>query len=109
MQQPTGSDQNRTTTFFTAGTAFAPPDQVNKGLDRAARLFNLYGAAKLGATDVNIVLVLHSEATQSIKGEFYQPRFAAYQNANRELQQAGSRVLACGQALNLLDFHVQDS
>src|SRR5690554_582109 len=63
VQQPAGSDQYRTTTFFTMGIAFAPPGQVNKGLARAVRLFNRLGPTKLGATDVNIVLVLHSGAT----------------------------------------------
>jgi intracellular sulfur oxidation DsrE/DsrF family protein len=90
-------------------TAAATPDQVNKGLDRAARLLNLYGAAGLAATDVNIVVVLHGEATQSIlKDEFYQPRFGVQQNPNRELieklQRAGVEVMVCGQALNYKGF-----
>ncbi|TXT22337.1 MAG: type 11 methyltransferase [Planctomycetota bacterium] len=90
-------------------TADAKPSDVNKGLDRAARLLNLYGAAGLKASDVKIVVVLHGEATKSaVNDEFYQPRFGVERNPNlpliRELQKAGVELFVCGQALNYKGF-----
>jgi len=90
-------------------TADAKPSDVNKGLDRAARLLNLYGAAGLKASDIQIVIVLHGEATMSaLSDEFYQPRFNVERNPNlpliRELQKAGVEFFVCGQALNYKGF-----
>jgi ubiquinone/menaquinone biosynthesis C-methylase UbiE/intracellular sulfur oxidation DsrE/DsrF family protein len=86
-------------------TTPAAPDAVNKGLDRAARLINLYGAAGLKAADVRVVVVLHGEATKSVlRDDFYQPRYGVDGNPNRPLiealRQAGVEVFVCGQALN---------
>lgn len=90
-------------------TADAHSDKVNKGLERAARLLNLYGVAGLKATDVKIAIVVHGEATRSVlNDEFYQGRFQARQNPNlpliRELIKAGATVSVCGQALNYKGF-----
>jgi ubiquinone/menaquinone biosynthesis C-methylase UbiE/intracellular sulfur oxidation DsrE/DsrF family protein len=90
-------------------TADAKPGDVNKGLERAARLLNLYGARGLKATDVKIAVVLHGEATKSaLNDAFYGPRFGLEKNPNlplmRELQQAGVEVFVCGQALNYKGF-----
>lgn len=90
-------------------TADAKPADVNKGLDRVARLLNLYGVAGLKAQDVTITIVLHGEATKSVLNDAaYQARFQVAENPNllliRELQQAGVEVLVCGQALNYKSF-----
>lgn len=90
-------------------TSDAKPSDVNKGLDRAARMLNLYGAAGLKASDIQIVVVLHGEATKSaLNDEFYQPRFGVERNPNlpliRELQKAGVELFVCGQALNYKGF-----
>ena len=86
-------------------TADSKPTDVNKGLDRVARLLNLYGAAGLKAQDVKIAVVLHGEATRSaLSDAAYKARFQIEQNPNlpliHELQKAGVEVLVCGQALN---------
>lgn len=86
-------------------TADAKPADVNKGLERAARLLNLYGAAGLTSKDVTITIVLHGDATKSVLNDAaYKTRFDIDQNPNlpliRELKQAGVEVLVCGQALN---------
>lgn len=86
-------------------TADAKPADVNKALDRVARLLNLYGAAGLKAQDVKIAIVLHGDATKSVLSDAaYKTRFQVEQNPNlpliRDLQQAGVEVLVCGQALN---------
>lgn len=90
-------------------TADAKPADVNKALDRVARLLNLYGAAGLKAQDVKIAIVLHGDATKSVLSDAaYKTRFQAEQNPNlpliRDLQQAGVEVLVCGQALNYKGF-----
>ncbi len=90
-------------------TADAKPGDFNKGLDRAARLLNLYGASGLKSSDVRIAVVLHGEATKSIlSDESYHKRFGVERNPNlpliRELQEAGVEVLVCGQALNYKNF-----
>lgn len=86
-------------------TADAEPAQINKGLERVARLLNLYGAAGGTSSDVTIAIVFHGEATRTILAdESYRKRFDVEANPNlpllRELQKAGVEVLVCGQALN---------
>ena len=90
-------------------TADTKPAEFNKGLDRVARLLNLYGAAGLKSHDVKITIVLHGEATKSVLNDAaYNERFQVERNPNlpliRELQKAGVEVLVCGQALNYKGF-----
>ena len=85
-------------------TADAKPADANKGLERAARLLNLYGAAGLKAEDVKVVVVLHGEATKAaLTDAAYKTRFGAEANPNlpliRALKKAGVEVFVCGQAL----------
>ena len=81
------------------------PEEVNKGLDRAARLLNLYGTAGLKASDISVTVVLHGEATKSVlSDEAWESRLQIKQNPNlpliRVLQKAGVEVMVCGQALS---------
>lgn len=90
-------------------TADSKPDEANKGLDRVARLLNLYGTAGMKTSDVKIAMVLHGEATKSVLSDAaYKTRFEVEQNPNlpliRELQKAGVEVFVCGQALNYKGF-----
>ncbi|MCA9220260.1 MAG: DsrE family protein [Planctomycetales bacterium] len=90
-------------------TADTKPTEPNKGLDRAARLLNLYGSAGRDASDIAITVVLHGEATKSIlNDESYKKRFEVNQNPNLpligKLKAAGVEVLVCGQALNYKGF-----
>ncbi|HWL07817.1 MAG TPA: methyltransferase domain-containing protein [Planctomicrobium sp.] len=90
-------------------TANTPPESVNKGLERTARLLNLYGTSGLQATDLRIAVVLHGEATKSVlNDDFYRARFHVERNPNlpliRELQKAGVEIFVCGQALNYKGF-----
>lgn len=85
-------------------TADGPPANINKGLDRAARLINLYGASGLKSSDVKIVVVLHGAATRAaLRDADHRRRFEG-PNPNLELiaalREAGVDVLVCGQALN---------
>jgi len=85
-------------------TADAKPGDVNKGLERVARLLNLYGSAGLKASDVKVVVVFHGEATKTVLSDSaYKAKFGTDKNPNLavigDLQKAGVEVFVCGQAL----------
>jgi ubiquinone/menaquinone biosynthesis C-methylase UbiE/intracellular sulfur oxidation DsrE/DsrF family protein len=80
------------------------PEEVSKGLDRAARVLNLYGVSGLQVSDVKITVILHGEATKSVLTDAaWESRFQVAKNPNlpliQSLQKAGVDVLVCGQAL----------
>ncbi len=106
VAKPMGAEQPRAGAKVVFDvTADAKPADVNKGLERAARLLNLYGTAGLKSKDVTIAIVLHGDATKSaLNDAAYKTRFDIDQNPNlpliRDLKQAGAEVLVCGQALN---------
>lgn len=90
-------------------TADAKPADLNKGLERVARLLNLYGSVGFKASDVKIALVLHGEATKSaLVDDAYKQRFGTPRNPNlaliAELRKAGVEVFVCGQALAYKGF-----
>jgi intracellular sulfur oxidation DsrE/DsrF family protein len=90
-------------------TADTKPADVNKGLERVARLLNLYGSAGLKASDVKIALVVHGEATKSVLADdIYRSKFATDKNPNLavigELRKAGVEIFVCGQALAYKGF-----
>jgi len=94
-------------------TADAKPADVNKGLERVARLLNLYGSAGLKASDVNVAVVLHGDATKSVlSDDVYQAKFGTDKNPNLavigDLQKAGVEVFVCGQALAYKGFKERD-
>lgn len=94
-------------------TVDAKPGDVSKGLERAARLLNLYGQAGLSYRDVRIAVVLHGEATKSVLADAaYAGRFGNDRNPNlpliRLLQEHGVEVTVCGQALNYKGFSRND-
>jgi intracellular sulfur oxidation DsrE/DsrF family protein len=85
-------------------TADAKPTDLNKGLERVARLLNLYGSTGMKASDVKIALVMHGEATKSVlANDAYRSKFGTDKNPNlaviAELRKAGVEVFVCGQAL----------
>jgi intracellular sulfur oxidation DsrE/DsrF family protein len=94
-------------------TADSKPADLNKGLERVARLLNLYGSAGLKASDVKIALVMHGEATKSVlAGDVYRSKFGTDKNPNLavigELRKAGVEVFVCGQALAYKGFGEAD-
>ncbi|MHC5537854.1 DsrE family protein [Singulisphaera rosea] len=85
-------------------TSDSKPVDLNKGLERVARLLNVYGAAGLKASDVKVALVLHGDATKSVLSEMaYKGKFGGAKNPNLAvidaLRGAGVEVFVCGQAL----------
>lgn len=94
-------------------TSGGGPSEVNKGLERAARLLNLYGTAGLGASDVTIAVVLHGEAAKSsLDDVHYAKRFGIEANPNlallSELDKAGVEVVVCGQSLHAKGFAMDE-
>jgi len=85
-------------------TASAKASEINPGLERAARLLNLYGAAGLKATTVQIAIVLHGDAAATaMTNEAYAKQYAGEKNPNialiAKLRESGVEVLICGQTL----------
>lgn len=81
------------------------PGELNKGIERAARLLNLYGANGLKAGDVQIAIVLHGDATPAVlSNAAVSTRFQLAENPNlpliAKLRESGVDVQVCGQALN---------
>jgi intracellular sulfur oxidation DsrE/DsrF family protein len=94
-------------------TADAKPGEVNGGLERVARLLNLYGAAALTARDVKVAAVLHGEADKAVLNDAaYAARFKVAANPSlpliRDLKKAGVEVFVCGQSLHKLGFKLKE-
>jgi intracellular sulfur oxidation DsrE/DsrF family protein len=94
-------------------TADAKPGDVNKGLEKTARLLNLYAGAGLPERDLKVTVVLHGEATKAVLNDkAYAGRFDAKENPNlpliRELRKAGVEVFVCGQALHSKKFQAYE-
>ncbi|HVJ80510.1 MAG TPA: DsrE family protein [Planctomycetia bacterium] len=81
----------------------ANPVSVNPGLDRAARLVNLYGASGLRAVDLQLAVVLHGEAATAALSESSHRARVGASNPNLPLlvvlRRAGVEVAVCGQTL----------
>ncbi|WP_437188326.1 DsrE family protein [Planctomicrobium sp. SH668] len=76
------------------------PEEVNAGLERAARVLNLYGAGGMNTRDVQISLVLHGDAAFCVQTD---ASATDSKNPNRELiaalNRAGVEIFVCGQTL----------
>lgn len=86
-------------------TAGSKPAEVNIGLERVARLFNLYGTAGKSVRDLTVTVILHGDATTAVlKDDVYRSRFDGVANPGlpliQKLREAGVQVLVCGQALH---------
>ncbi len=84
-------------------TAATKPGEVNAGLERAARVLNLYGAAGLKASDAKIAIVLHGDAAQAAVSDKALLATGTEANANlpliAQLHRAGVDIMVCGQTL----------
>ena len=94
-------------------TAGAEPGAANPGLDRAAKVLNLYGAAGLTAGDVKLAVVLHGAAVRAVlSDDSYRASAGRAVNPNlpliRALRKAGVEVFVCGQALHAAGYTEAD-
>lgn len=87
-------------------------DGVNIGLWKIARTLNLLKAGKISSEKIDIVAVIHGEATYSVlTNKKYNEKFGK-QNPNIELmkllKENGVRVFVCGQATAARDIEKKD-
>ena len=84
-------------------TAAAPAGKVNRGLESAARLVNLYAKEGLAAARPQIAVILHSNATSAALADLAHERTGGGSNPNRELVEKllenGVEVWVCGQSV----------
>lgn len=85
-------------------TAETKDGAPNKGLDRAAKLLNLYGLDERKASDVSIAIVLHGGATRSALSDDATKKLELGESNPdlkpiEKLRAAGVEVLVCGQSL----------
>jgi intracellular sulfur oxidation DsrE/DsrF family protein len=84
------------------------PEEVVPGLERAARLLNLAGAAGLKPGDVKLSVVLHGDALRAaLRNDVHREKFGV-DNPNAEvlpmLRKAGVEIVVCGQSLGRAGF-----
>jgi intracellular sulfur oxidation DsrE/DsrF family protein len=84
-------------------TSAAPAGKVNRGLESAARLVNLYAQEGLAAGRPQIAVLLHFNATPAALIDTAHERAGGGSNPNRELVEkllaAGVEVWVCGQSI----------
>jgi len=84
-------------------TSAAPAGKVNRGLESAARLVNLYAQEGLATSRPQIAVILHSNATSAALVDLAHERAGGGSNPNRELVEkllaAGVEVWVCGQSI----------
>lgn len=84
-------------------TAAAPAGKLNRGLESAARLVNLYAQEGMSAARPQIAVILHHHATAAALVDAAHERAGGGSNPNRELIDklvaAGVEVWVCGQSV----------
>jgi len=87
------------------------PDKIkelNRGLAEAGRIINLHLAAGVPKENMEVVIVTHGKALYALlNSEAFKRQFKA-ENPNadiiKELENAGARFVACGQAMQFLEI-----
>lgn len=78
-------------------------DQINPGLNNVARMMNLHGLGGVDAKDLQVVVVAHGSATESILNNAGYQRKNQVDNPNLPLidalKKAGASFYVCGQSL----------
>lgn len=80
------------------------PAELNKGLERIARLINLHAGHGVPDNGLQIVAVLHGHSTDAaLSDHAYKLRTGVDENPNlpllRQLKESGVRLYVCGQSL----------
>ncbi len=86
--------------------------KVNSGLSEVGRVINLHIASGIPKENLEVVVVVHGMALFSVaNNEAYQSNFKI-DNPNlvlmKELEDAGAKFIACGQAMAFLEFKHKD-
>jgi intracellular sulfur oxidation DsrE/DsrF family protein len=82
--------------------------KLNKGLEEAGRILNLHVAAGIPKEKIDLVIVTHGKALYALfNNDAFKQEFKA-DNPNitviKELQDAGAKFIACGQAMGFLEI-----
>lgn len=111
---PRAAEQPRSGTAVVLDiTRLEDPGKVVAGIDRLARLLNLYAAAGVDVRQARFALVLHGDATVAALGhDAFQRQTQVEQNPNlrllAEFRKLGVEVYVCGQALAHKRFNHDD-
>ncbi|PQB04068.1 DsrE family protein [Aureitalea marina] len=87
--------------FDVTTSSESKPDQVNKGLETAARFLNMHVGAGKDPKTLNPVMIVHGGASYGLlRNEFYKEKYGV-DNPNigliEELDRAGVEIYICGQ------------
>ena len=88
------------------------PERINFSASNVARLINLHAVGGVKKENLNVAVVIHAEATNSvINNEAYKDKYDTdnpYIDLYKELADAGVELVVCGQSLNLYRNDVKD-
>ncbi len=88
------------------------PERINFSASNVARLINLHAVGGVKKENLDVAVVIHAEATNSIiNNEAYQKKYDKdnpYIDLFKELSEAGVEIIVCGQSLALYRNEVKD-
>ena len=108
-EKPDAMQKYKLVFSLTTGTRDADKiKEVNRGLAEIGRIINLHIAAGVSVENLDIVIVTHGQAMFAILNEPAFKKEFKSENPNltiiKELESAGARFVACGQAMQFLEI-----
>lgn len=88
------------------------PERLNFYANNVARLINLHAIGGVKKENLNVTVVIHSSATNSvINAEAYEKKYkveSPYIKFYEALEEAGVEMIVCGQSLNMFGHQPED-
>lgn len=88
------------------------PERLNFYANNVARLINLHAVGGVSKENLNVVVVVHAQATNSvISNEAYLEKYevdSPYVKYFKELHEAGVELIVCGQSLTMFGHSKED-
>ena len=88
------------------------PERLNFYANNVARLINLHAVGGVKPENLNVVVVIHAQATHSvINNEAYLEKYevdSPYVKYFKELDDAGVELIVCGQSLTMFGHNRSD-
>lgn len=98
--------------FTQAATTPAKSKEINGALAEVARIINLHIAAGVPKENLELVVIAHGSGLFSLLDQNHYHKKFKIDNPNealvKELEDAGVKFLACGQAMKFLDIEKND-
>lgn len=98
--------------FTQAATTAAKAKEINGALAEVARIINLHIAAGVPKENLELVVIAHGSGLFSLLDQKHYHKKFNIDNPNealvKELEDAGVKFLACGQAMKFLDIEKTD-